>query len=65
MSEQESIKREYDNLEASLKEAKELLAQFPDDWTLSTHISRAEHRLQALQSMQVQWNTQPNASVPQ
>ena len=63
MIEQESLKREFDILEDSLKEAKQLLAQFPDDWILSTHISRAEHRLQALQSMQVQWNTQPNASA--
>jgi hypothetical protein len=56
MSEQESVKREYENLAASLKEAKELREQFPDDWTLNMHISRAEYRLQALQGMQATAN---------
>jgi hypothetical protein len=57
MSEQESAKREYETLQASLKEARELRELFPGDWILNMHISRAEYRLLSL--MEIQAQSQP------
>jgi hypothetical protein len=51
MSTIESINREYETLEASVLEAKNLLEQFPDDWTLKINIAQAEHRLEDLHNM--------------
>ncbi len=51
MSKLESIHREYETLEASVMQAKELLTQFPDDWTLKINIAQAEHRLEDLNNM--------------
>jgi hypothetical protein len=51
MSTTESIHKEYETLEASVIEAKGLLEQFPDDWTLKINIAQAEHRLEDLHNM--------------
>lgn len=51
MSTLESIHREYETLEASVQQAKELLAQFPNDWTLKINIAQAEYRLENLNNM--------------
>lgn len=51
MSTIESIHRECQTLEASVTQAKELLAQFPNDWTLKINIAQAEHRLADLNNM--------------
>lgn len=51
MSTTESIYRECETLEASVQDAKDLLEQFPDDWTLKINIAQAEHRLEELHNM--------------
>lgn len=51
MSTLESIYRECETLEASVQDAKHLLEQFPDDWTLKINIAQAEHRLEDLHNM--------------
>lgn len=51
MSILESIHREYETLEASVSDARNLLQQFPDDWTLKINIAQAEHRLEDLHNM--------------
>ncbi len=63
MSTIENIYRECETLEASVQDARDLLVQFPDDWTLKINIAQAQHRLDDLHNMLLSPASQDYAMV--